>query len=439
MSVVIGASSIQRQEKTYAVASCGKQIAANWIDFAVLVVAASTTHLLSHDAILTVIVSVELVLTMMIWEGARGETVGKLITGTRTVREECVMTRTGGVLPAGMLLIAKKYGMLLLCACAVGVGLIAEMCSSAFSSKAAVRRDWADGIASLVQVDIDRPLLLNISTVGSPLDSSFDVLFTSRTQTDAVPEPRMVPEQPSRSPSGEWHSERIEPPAAPAPNIETLPSAPAVPVPQPLAVPAPGTSVSVAEVSTPVPAPAPAPVPAPVASTPAMPARTPRRQERMRHAVPRPEVDLPARPSAAQHQQRPLSGGIHVDLPQRPVVDTVQERAFIMYLEDGTRIGLPTHGAIVVGRKPTAVEDGDGTVTVKDTTGTMSRSHARIEINDGTIWITDLGSLNGTSITIDGEERRLQRDHREHVEPGARLSFGDMTGSIMETARRRSA
>lgn len=408
MSVTIGASAVQRQEKTYAVASSGKQIASNWIDFAVLAVAASITHLLSHDVALAAIVTVELIMTMMIWEGTRGETIGRLITGTRTVREECALTRNGGVLPAGMLLIAKKYGILLLCTCALGVGLIVEMCSSLFSSKAVIRRDWADSVASLVQVDIDRPLLLRISTVGAPSDSSLDFRYTSQTE-----EP--VPQQPARR-----YGAHTEPALPPAPSVVAAP-APVVPVPQP----------AVAQEST---AAHTAAVPAP-----ALPVRPHQPKVTMRHAKQGPKPALPVRPPALPVRPERAAGAMHVDLPQRPASDAVERQSFVMYLEDGTKVDLPARGAIVIGRKPVAVEAGDGTVTVTDTTGTVSRSHARIEIDDGKIWITDLGSLNGTSVTHDGEERRLQQDVRESVEPGVRLSFGDMTGSIMGRARRRSA
>lgn len=415
MSIAIGTSAGQRQEKTYAVASCGKQIASNCIDLAVLVIVAGGTQLLGHDLVLTIIVAVELVLTMMIWEGVRGETIGRLITGTRTVREECVTSRNGGVLPAGMLLIMRKYGMLLVCTCAAGVGLLVEMCSSAFASKSAIRRDWADGVASLVQVDIDRPLLLGISTVGAPIGSSLDFRYTSTnasmSDTTGAPDAPSVPAVREPLP---LHTE-----AAPV-------AAPVVPVP----------AAAMSEELV-----------APTASTPTpAQARPQRSSSAPRHSKRRPAPALPTRPPATPVRppalpERPPqpAAGVHVALPQRPAQEATREQTLIMYLEGGKRVNLPKRGAIVVGRKPVAVEDGDGVVTLKDTTGTVSRSHARIEINDGEIWVTDLGSLNGTTVAIDGEEHRLQRDVREQIEPGARLSFGDMTGSIMRTTRRRNA
>ncbi|PLS27363.1 signal peptide protein [Bifidobacterium anseris] len=437
MSIAIGTSAGQRQEKTYAVASCGKQIASNCIDLAVLVIVAGGTQLLGHDLVLTIIVAVELVLTMMIWEGVRGETIGRLITGTRTVREECVTSRNGGVLPAGMLLIMRKYGMLLVCTCAAGVGLLVEMCSSAFASKSAIRRDWADGVASLVQVDIDRPLLLGISTVGAPIGSSLDFRYTSTnasmSDTTGAPDAPSVPAVREPSP---LHTE-----AAPV-------VAPVVPVP----AAAMSEELVAPTASTPTPAPAES---AAVESAPAAPvapasptaqARPQRSSSAPRHSKRRPAPALPTRPPATPVRppalpERPPqpAAGVHVALPQRPAQEATREQTLIMYLEGGKRVNLPKRGAIVVGRKPVAVEDGDGVVTLKDTTGTVSRSHARIEINDGEIWVTDLGSLNGTTVAIDGEEHRLQRDVREQIEPGARLSFGDMTGSIMRTTRRRNA
>ncbi|PAU69707.1 transRDD family protein [Bifidobacterium italicum] len=426
MSIVIGPSAGQRQEKTYAVASCGKQIASNCIDLAVLVIAAGTTQLLGHDPVLTIIVAVELVLTMMIWEGARGETIGRLVTGTRTVREECATSRNGGVLPAGMLLIMRKYGMLLVCACAAGVGLIVEMGSSAFPSKSDIRRDWADAVASLVQVDIDRPLLLRISTAGAPIGSSLDFRYTST--STAMPDTTgsaMMPAAEEPAPMHDAHAGTA--PVAP----------PAVPVPAPMAIEEPVTPPPAAAAG-PVAAAAAAPAVA-ATSTPAAQAHPRRASTKPRHSKRRPDPALPIRPPALPSRPAQPAAGVHVALPQRPAGDAVEEPTLIMYLEGGTRLNLPQRGAVVVGRRPTAVEDGDRTVTLKDTTGTVSRSHARIEIDDGGVWITDLGSLNGTSVITDGEEHRLQRDVRERIEPGVRLSFGDMTGSIMRIARRRNA
>lgn len=425
MSIVIGTSAGQRQEKTYAVASCGKQIASNCIDLAVLVIAAGATQLLGHDPVLTIIVAVELVLTMMIWEGTRGETIGRLVTGTRTVREECATSRNGGVLPAGMLLIMKKYGMLLVCACAAGVGLIVEMGSSAFSSRTDIRRDWADAVASLVQVDIDRPLLLGISTVGAPIGSSLDFRYTSTgtSMPDTTGSP-MMPAVEEPAPMHDAHSE-----TAPV-------SAPVMPMPAPMAIEEP--VMPPAAPAGPVPAAAATP-PAAATATPAAAARPRRASTKPRHSKRRPNPALPIRPPALPTRPSQPAAGVHVALPQRPAGDAAEEPALIMYLEGGTRLNLPQRGAIVVGRRPAAVEDGDRVVTLKDTTGTVSRSHARIEIDDDGVWITDLGSLNGTSVITDGEEHRLQRDVRERIDPGVRLSFGDMTGSIMRIARRRNA
>jgi uncharacterized RDD family membrane protein YckC len=75
---------------------------------------------------------------------------------------------------------------------------------------------------------------------------------------------------------------------------------------------------------------------------------------------------------------------------------------------DGTVIGLAS--AVVVGREPAAPVDFAGAtqVAIGDDMS-VSKTHALIEEIHGTVWVTDLGSSNGTEIIdIDGTERSLQ-------------------------------
>lgn len=317
-SMPAAAMGVRRHRPQYETASAGKQTAASLIDCAALVLVVCTTFIVGHDGVLTLIVGFESALALMVWEGTRGVTPGNLFTGTRTVREECITVPDGGVLPAGMLRIARKYGVLLLAALVFGVGLIVEACSPRFPSKDSLTRSWANQAASLIAVDIKRP---------------------------------------SETP----------------------------PAPQ---VPSPASAFGID-------------FPAPVVS-----------------AAP-PELD----------NRTSLS----------PYDETVTPKGrLVVYLENGAHLDLPESGTIIVGRKPTPVDDGDLTMVLDDSTGTVSRNHARLELKGDEMWVTDLGSLNGTFIEGDGEERRLLNGVPEQVLPGTRLSLGDLAVSIMMTVRGRT-
>lgn len=66
-------------------------------------------------------------------------------------------------------------------------------------------------------------------------------------------------------------------------------------------------------------------------------------------------------------------------------------------------------GVIHLGRKPEASAGDEQLVTVRDPDGTVSKTHLRIELRGDEIWLTDLGSTNGSEMfdeVDDGTELR---------------------------------
>ena len=64
---------------------------------------------------------------------------------------------------------------------------------------------------------------------------------------------------------------------------------------------------------------------------------------------------------------------------------------------------------MVLGRRPAATAPGTQTLAVPDSTRTLSKSHARLDLVDGEWSITDLGSTNGVLIVgADGEEALIE-------------------------------
>ena len=94
--------------------------------------------------------------------------------------------------------------------------------------------------------------------------------------------------------------------------------------------------------------------------------------------------------------------------------------------------------SLILGRKPAPQQTGDIALAVPDHTGTVSRNHARIELVDDQIWITDLASTNGTRVLDEsGEETELEPNVRTRMHVGSRIGLGDMGCSIITSKSRR--
>lgn len=52
----------------------------------------------------------------------------------------------------------------------------------------------------------------------------------------------------------------------------------------------------------------------------------------------------------------------------------------------------------VLGRKPAQSVEGAQLIALSDSERVLSRTHARIEVDDAGLWVTDLGSTNGTDV-----------------------------------------
>ena len=173
-----------------------------------------------------------------------------------------------------------------------------------------------------------------------------------------------------------------------------------------------------------------------VAAAPSRPAtqRTMSRQP----SVP-PTVALP--PNLKPAPVMPPMPAAPVPATSAPVVSapTAPAPHIIIFFEDGSKQPLAIPSTLVLGRKPAPQERGDAVLAVPDQTGTVSRSHARLEITGDDLWITDLGSTNGTKvISEDGEETRLRARQRFPIHTRSRIFLGDMGFSIiMSTSRRK--
>lgn len=81
----------------------------------------------------------------------------------------------------------------------------------------------------------------------------------------------------------------------------------------------------------------------------------------------------------------------------------------------------------LLGRKPSHdIPEGSKSVRLLDPTKTVSRDHCAISFGEhGTLWLEDMGSLNGTFLTEHGEEIRVQQGKPEELHVPATIRIGD--------------
>ena len=93
-------------------------------------------------------------------------------------------------------------------------------------------------------------------------------------------------------------------------------------------------------------------------------------------------------------------------------------------LPDGSREALDV--AVVIGRAPAAPAEGPPSRLVRLTgDGDISRTHARVAVEGGTVVITDLGSRNGTIVRIPGRApQKLRGGEPTPVLVGTIIDFG---------------
>lgn len=233
------------------------------------------------------------------------------------------------------------------------------------------------------------------------------VIGAHRASTTAQRKPEAEPAAPAVSDAGAGTpgASPFAPPAAPMnavppvlPQISLLGEPPAAPVPAPAA---------------PVAQPAPAPV-APAAHVPA--AAGP-----VAPAVPAPVAPAPVVPAAPASAPAPASPAAPASAPG--------VRATVV-IDDGRRIEV--RGATLFGRAPAPLA-GEGAVQlvpVPDDTRSVSKTHlALLPARRGVVAV-DRGSTNGSSVTRDGVETALTPGEPMALQAGDVVRFGDRTMTV---------
>jgi len=104
-----------------------------------------------------------------------------------------------------------------------------------------------------------------------------------------------------------------------------------------------------------------------------------------------------------------------------------------LLLDSGERLTLDT--ALVLGRDPSAPADAPAEVyRWADMSRTLSKSHVRLEWDGRQMWVTDLGSTNGTFVRGAGASTPLLPHQRTPVPTDVVLEIGDRTLTVRDAA-----
>lgn len=369
-----------------------RQCVASLIDLGFVALCAVAAELLCHNAMVTFMIALEAVAALAIGEGSRGVTVGNTLLGLRTVRVDSVRdSAASGILPAGMSRIAVKYFVLIASFLVVIIGYLAVIISPLFS-RDSLHQGWANNLANLASVDI-RPH----AAAMSPAAHDHRVRATNAGNRDKQKPYATSPLPAIPAPS-----------APPSPRSQSAPRTPAaIPTTQPVAA-----RSAIAQSAVPTPhTHAIRPIPVPQRTT----------------------ATVPAHP----RQTPPPAPGRKPAAPAVVPPPTPSPRAMLIF-DDGSKTALTVPSTLVLGRKPTPRKLQDMVLTVPDHTGTVSRSHARLEITEDGAWITDLGSTNGTRVIgEEGEETPVSTRQRVELHSNSRIALGDMICVIVMSAHRK--
>lgn len=122
----------------------------------------------------------------------------------------------------------------------------------------------------------------------------------------------------------------------------------------------------------------------------------------------------------------PLAAATMPARPQHGVAPSLQ-------LDSGERLTLDA--ALVLGRDPSISADSAATIyRWADMSRTLSKSHVRLEWDGRQVWVTDLGSTNGTFVRGNGASTPLLPHQRTPVPTDVVLEIGDRTLTIRDAA-----
>ena len=389
-----------------AVAPTGMRLGSFSIDATVVLLLAAAVAMLTWSVALTSVVVVEAVVVLVVWEARTGLTVGNAVLRLRTARDDRPWS------PGAVRELVR--------AAVVGAGALAGafgawvVVGSGGLDRTRRGRTWADRAAKTVVVRVtgavqpvgeyetyEPPHAVTVHRPRPVPSMSGPVKPSLAVPAPVVPAPVVlapaaVPASaaPGRVPSG---------PVTVGP-VPSGPSGPVVPRSRRLMVGGPpGAPTAPRPVASPPVAPRPVP---PFGAQPPTPAVRPAAPPAVppTSAVPTAPTSLLPKPAAT-----PLT---------RPDVTV------LLVFDTGQRDHLPFGTSAVLGRDPVPRVPTDRAIVVRDDEGTVSKNHLRVEYAPDGVWLTDLGSTNGTGLLVDGVTVPLAPGARTRIDGVVRVAVG---------------
>ncbi|VTR76750.1 RDD family protein [Cellulomonas hominis] len=415
----------------------GRRVLAYAIDAAAVGLVGGALLAWTGSVLLVALVVAELALGLLVWEAHTGRTLGNTLLGLRTAREETPYS----VGPARAFL----RGLVLAAGHAVaGLGQWVVVASAAFDTSGRAQA-WHDRIGRAVVVDV-RAHERAVEALHEAEDAQVARVGAARAVGAAAPTgqpggaPRgVVPS--AAGPSSAGSSSAGPSTAAPAG------VAPAGVVPQPVAAHPPvapaagGYGAGAPQVGG---ATAPG-TPAHTAADPAAPTGRRAARAAAEHGTAGPGT---AGPGTAGQPVAPASvppaapvgaeggwTGVRPIVPARAEPEPAlapraphqaQPAPFLVTLDTGQVMSVTGPGLIGRSPRPAPGERCDHVIVVDDPERSVSRTHARFGIDNGTFWVSDAGSGNGTTLRLPGGRViPVPADQRVLVPSGSTIQVGD--------------
>ncbi|ACQ81456.1 FHA domain containing protein [Beutenbergia cavernae DSM 12333] len=424
----------------------GRRLVAYLVDALVVAVPGLGVWFATSSVLLAAVVSAEIAVALVVWEARSGRTVGKHLLGIRAAQVDRPYA-------PGLGRELVRASLLALGHLVAGIGQLVLILSAA-GDRQGLGRGWHDRVARTRVVDVrpgvrartapvpagrapataHRPVVLPPPPGSAPAPQRPGPVVPAIPQAPsaqapapagALPFPTPAPhettsgqearriaagilgQQQPQQQSPPPYAARLggtgtppaagtpvpPPPSTPAPRVEQprQPTAPASPSPLPRTAPPP--TAPIPTVSTPVPpAPAPvAPTPAPVAPQPSPPADAP--------------ADVPDEPASADDQLTVV---------------------YVLTLDSGRTITITGSGVLGRRPQPRSGEKADHVIEVEDPGRSLSRTHIRFGVSDGSFWVEDAGSANGTWVAApDGATTQVREGSRVDVVSGGEIRLGE--------------
>lgn len=123
--------------------------------------------------------------------------------------------------------------------------------------------------------------------------------------------------------------------------------------------------------------------------------------------------------------------------PEAPLPHTAVPDAVAGWTLEGDGVSLESLPALLVlGREPVNSEEGASLIAVSGG-GTVSKTHAIIRFDGETLTVEDLGSTNGTAVTVAGVRNVLDARSPYVIDADADLRLGDAVLELRRGPRER--